>query len=40
MDGKQILNVIYNVKFNPMGINAVTLEEGQVEEQTVILQRI
>lgn len=21
-DGKQILNVIYNVKFNPMGINA------------------
>ena len=38
MDGKQILNVIYNVKFNPMGINAVSLEEGQVEEQVASLE--
>ena len=37
-DGKKILNVIYNVKFNPMGINAVSLEEGQVEEQTASLE--
>lgn len=37
-DGGEILTVIYNVKFSPAGINAVTLEEGQVEEQTASLE--
>lgn len=37
-DGGEVLSVIYNVKFSPAGINAVSLEEGAVEEQTQALE--
>ena len=29
-DGGEILSVLYNVKFSPMSISAVTLEEGKL----------
>lgn len=37
-DGKKILNVIYNVKFNPMSIQATSIEEGQIEEELCDLE--
>ena len=37
-DGGQILHVIYNCTFAPNGINAQTLEEGQIEETTESLE--
>lgn len=37
-DGKKILHVLYNVSFAPQGINAQSLEEGQIEETTEQLQ--
>ena len=37
-DGKKILHALYNVSFAPQGINAQSLEEGQIEETTEQLQ--
>jgi phi13 family phage major tail protein len=37
-DGGKILHVLYNCTFSPDGINAQTLEEGQVEETTESLE--
>ena len=36
-DGKKMLYVIYDVKFNPAGISATSIDGGSVEEQTISL---
>ena len=35
---KKIFNVIYNVKFNPMSIQATSIEAGEIEEQVCDLE--
>ncbi len=37
-DGGKILHVLYNCSFAPAGINATSLEEGQIEEKTESLE--
>lgn len=36
-DGKKMLYCIFNVKFNPAGLSATSIEGGQIEEQTISL---
>lgn len=34
---KKMLYCIFNVKFNPAGLSATSIEGGQIEEQTIAL---